>query len=124
LLALRDLILATAASTAGVGEIEECLKWGEPAYVTRNKSGSTIRLGWNKARPERYALLVHCQTDLIDRFRGEFPGIFTFEGNRAVVFDVADEIPTDELATCIASALTYHRSKKATARGERPTSIR
>lgn len=119
MLALRQLILTTAAATAGVGEIEECLKWGEPAYVTRNKSGSTIRLGWNKARPQQYALLVHCQTNLIDSFRSRFPGDFIFDGNRAVIFDVADDIPADQLAVCIASALTYHRTKKATTRNDR-----
>ena len=34
LMALRELILETAADTAEVGEIEETLKWGEPAYLT------------------------------------------------------------------------------------------
>ena len=34
LLARRALILKTAASTDGVGELEETLKWGEPAYLT------------------------------------------------------------------------------------------
>ena len=34
MLSLRELILTTAASTEGVGEIEEALKWGEPAYLT------------------------------------------------------------------------------------------
>ena len=44
LLALRELILQTAATTAGVGKLEETLKWGEPAYVTaESKGGSTIR---------------------------------------------------------------------------------
>ncbi len=43
LLALRELILRTAAATGGVGPIEETLKWGEPAYVTsQTGSGSTI----------------------------------------------------------------------------------
>ena len=46
LLALRKLILDTAASIEGVGPIEETLKWGQPAYLTsQSKSGSTIRLG-------------------------------------------------------------------------------
>ena len=56
LLALRRLILETAAATEGVGEIEETLKWGEPAYLTpRTRSGSPVRLGWKKARPDEYA---------------------------------------------------------------------
>ena len=34
LLALRELIFKTAASTKGVGKLEETLRWGEPAYIT------------------------------------------------------------------------------------------
>ena len=45
LMALRKIILETAANTAEVGEIEETLKWGEPAYLTsQSGSGSTIRI--------------------------------------------------------------------------------
>ena len=47
LLALRALIFEVAASTPGVGELEETLKWGEPAYLTtQSKSGSTVRIAW------------------------------------------------------------------------------
>ena len=35
LFVLRELIFATAAATEGVGELEETLKWGEPAYLTK-----------------------------------------------------------------------------------------
>ena len=34
LLVLRELIFDTAEKTEGVGEIEETLKWNEPAYLT------------------------------------------------------------------------------------------
>ena len=110
LLALREHILRTAASTEGVGEIEETLKWGEPAYVTsQRKSGSTIRIAWKKASPTRYAMYFNCQTTLVETFRTLFPRDFTFEGNRAITFDESDAIPSDALAFCIAAALTYHR---------------
>jgi Domain of unknown function (DU1801) len=90
LLALRALIFRTAASLAGVGRLEETLKWGEPAYVTaESKSGSTIR---------------------IERFRQRFPGALTFEGNRVIVLDQDGKIPAAALASCIASAPTYHRA--------------
>jgi hypothetical protein len=39
-----------------------------------------------------------------------------FEGNRAIVFDESDAVPTDALAVCIAAALTYHRDKAAALR--------
>lgn len=111
LLRLRELIFSTATATAGVGEIEETLKWGEPAYLTsQSKSGSTVRLGWKKARPTRYAMYFNCQTTLVESFRSLFPNDFGFEGSRALVFDEADSVPTDALAHCIAMALTYHRT--------------
>jgi hypothetical protein len=62
---LRELIFDVAASTDGVGEIEETLRWGEPAYLTsQSKSGTTIRIGWKSSRPAEYAVFFHCQTDL------------------------------------------------------------
>jgi hypothetical protein len=112
LLALRKLIFKTAFLTEGVGELEETLKWGEPAYLTsRSKSGTTIRIGWKKSSPSQYAMYFHCQTNLVDRFRTLFPTEFKFEGNRAIVFHVSDAVPVDSLGFCIAAALTYHRDK-------------
>lgn len=114
LLALRTLIFETAASTDGVGALQETLKWGEPAYVTAETgSGSTVRLGWKKDRPSRYAIYFHCQTNLIETFRRLFPNEFRFEGRRAIVFDASDAVPADALGFCIAAALTYHRNKAA-----------
>ncbi len=117
LLSLRELIYRTAAETEEAGEIEETLKWGEPAYLTKNKHGSTIRVGWKKSNPSQYALYFHCQTNLIETFRTLFADEFRFEGNRAIVFDEADHVPVDSLAFCIAAALTYHRSKSFTPKG-------
>ena len=112
LLALRDLIFKTAVSTEGVGKLEETLKWGEPAYVTaESKSGSTIRIAWKKRSPSQYGIYFHCQTNLVETFRTLFPNEFKFEGNRAIVFNESDTVPTESLAFCIAAALTYHRSK-------------
>jgi hypothetical protein len=114
LLALRRLILDTAAATPGVGEIEEMLKWGEPAYLTSaSKSGSTIRLGPVKSSPSQYALYFNCKTTLVDTFRTLFPVELHYEGNRAIVLEAADALPRDALAFCITAALTYHRRKSA-----------
>ena len=109
LLVLRELVFRTAASTEGVGELEETLKWGEPAYLTpATRSGSTVRLGWKKARPLEYALYFNCQTTLVDTFRTLFPKELRFEVNRAIVLLEADSVPTQALRFCIAAALTYH----------------
>ena len=110
MMALRELIFATAAATDGVGELEETLKWGEPAYLTSaSKSGSTIRIDWKAREPERCAMYFNCQTDLVGTFRTLFPNDFVFEGNRALVFEREAALPKDSLALCIAAALTYHR---------------
>jgi len=114
LLRLRALIYQTAAEIEGVGELEETLKWGEPAYLTaKSGSGTTIRIHRRKACADQYALYVHCQTNLIDTFRSRFPDILQFEGNRAIVFLLQDELPIEPLRACIAMALTYHQKKRA-----------
>jgi hypothetical protein len=111
LLALRSLILETAAATPGVGVLDETPKWGEPAYLTsQSKIGSTIRLGWNKSNAGQYAIYFNCQTDLVQTFRTLFPKELKFAGTRAIVFDEKDRAPADALAYCICAALTYHRT--------------
>jgi len=110
---LRRLILETAAATEGVGALEETLKWGQASYVTsQTKSGTTIRIDTLKGEEERYALFVHCQTNLIETFRELYPQTFRYQGNRAIVFDESDVLDEAALAHCIALALTYHASKK------------
>jgi hypothetical protein len=65
---LRALIFEVAAATPEAGPIVECLKWGQPAYLTaETKSGSTIRLG--VPRSGGFALYTHCRTTLLSDFR-------------------------------------------------------
>jgi hypothetical protein len=109
LMALRELIFDVAASTDGVGELDETLKWGEPAYVTRSRSGSTIRLGWKASAPEEAAMYFICTTGLVDTFRELYPRSFRFGGNRAILFDARSKLQEKALRHCIALALTYHR---------------
>jgi len=112
LLSLRDLILSTAESRQ-IGALDECLKWGEPAYLTTSSSGTTIRLAWSAKRPRQYGLYVNCQTDLIATWRDQFGGTFTYEGNRGLIFGLDETPPQDALKTSITAALTYHRRKKS-----------
>jgi len=113
LLALRELILNTAEFTDGVGLLEETLKWGQPAYLTsETRSGSTIRLGALDATDRHdYAMYFICHTNLVDGFEAIFGDVFVYEGNRALLFSLGDELPRDELTECVARALTYHRKK-------------
>lgn len=113
LAALRRLILETAATTEGVGALEETLKWGQPSYLTTaTKSGSTIRLDQVKSASNQYAMYFHCQTDLIATFRALYPTAFRYGGNRSIVFDLDDEVAEAPLRHCVALALTYHLRKK------------
>jgi hypothetical protein len=113
LLALRRLILDTAAATKGVGGLQETLKWGQPSYLTAaTKSGSTIRIDQVKASANQYAVYFHCQTDLVTTFRELYPTELAFAGNRAIMFTAGDVIPEAALRHCVALALTYHLRKR------------
>src|ERR1700712_5622755 len=117
LLALRRLILDTAAATKGVGALEETLKWGQPSYLTAaTKSGSTIRIDQVKASANQYAVYFHCQTDLVATFRELYPNELTTAGNRAVIFNADDAIPEAALRHCLGLALTYHLRKRTAVR--------
>lgn len=105
--ALRELILETAAQLPDVGEVTECLKWGQPAFTTpQTKSGSTIRIGCPKSGG--FALYAHCQTNIISSFAATFPGQDTIEGNRAIHFSDVDQIDPGRHGKLIAHALRYH----------------
>ena len=113
-LALRKLILETAARTQGVGALTETLKWGEPAYLTnQSKSGTTLRLGWD-ATARSISLFVHCQTTLIGEWRDRYGDALNFVGNRELRLPADAPLPIDKLQHCVAMALTYHSRKKRT----------
>ncbi|MEM7112732.1 MAG: DUF1801 domain-containing protein [Chloroflexota bacterium] len=120
LLNLRKLIFEVAATTEGVGQIDEALRWGQPSYLTvKPKSGSTIRIGQTKADNGQVAMYFHCQTNLVSTFRRLHPTAFQYEGNRAIIFDEKNDIAIDALKQCIALALTYHLNKKRKAFSEK-----
>jgi len=112
LLEVRDLIFETAAAIERVGPLTETLKWGEPAYLTQaTGSGSTIRLGWFRSSERACAVLFNCRTTLIDDFRSQFPDVFAYEKNRAILLDANKPLPEAPLSTCLGMALTYHRRR-------------
>jgi hypothetical protein len=109
---VRTLILTVARETEVVGPLVETLKWGEPAYLTEaSGSGSTIRLGWPKARPSHAAVYFNCKTTLIATFRDMFPSVFEYKGDRAILLDVDGAMDEKALSLCISMALTYHVAK-------------
>lgn len=116
MLALRELIYEVAEKTEGVGELQEAIKWGEPAYLTsKPKSGTTIRIDWKSKNPDQIGLYVSCNTTLIETFRKRFGNEMEFEGNRAIILSSKEELPVDKLMICIQLALRYHLDKKHSA---------
>lgn len=109
---LRSLILDVPSRIKEVGHLEETLRWSEPAYITsETKSGSLIRIHHYPSKAFDYAMYFHCGTNLVETFRGLFPGCFKFDGNRAIQFMLEDDLPVKELKQCIELALTYNLQK-------------
>lgn len=109
MLDLRDLIIQTAKEIDNITVLEETLKWNEPSYLT--KYGSTLRMDWKPKSPNQYAMYFQCSSRLVATFRSLFSNHLQFEGNRAIVFQLDDEIPIEVLKHCIKAALTYHQVK-------------
>ncbi|AUP78834.1 DUF1801 domain-containing protein [Flavivirga eckloniae] len=106
---LRELIMETASEIEGLNNLEETLKWGEPSYLT--KKGSTIRIDWKSKNPNQYAMYFQCTSRLVSTFRTIYKSTLNFEGKRAIVLQLKEELPKDALKNCIAAALTYHKVK-------------
>jgi hypothetical protein len=112
LLALRRLIHDVAASTPGVGPLEETLKWDQPSFLTStSNSGTTIRIDQLSKTDDRPALFVPCQTDLIATYKEIYPDSLRYQGKRAIILDPDEPLPEEELRHCIALALTYKRRR-------------
>lgn len=108
LLTIRNWIFEVAENTEGVGRIEECLKWGEPSFLTLSpKSGSTLRLSGMKKSPSEYGLFVHCQTGLVEEFQIVYPD-FKYDKTRGVIFDINQPMEINAIKQFIYLALTYH----------------
>ncbi|MGK0366501.1 MAG: hypothetical protein ACI85O_003574 [Saprospiraceae bacterium] len=108
--ALRNLIIETAKEIDEIQEIEETLKWGEPSYLV--KKGSTIRIDWKTKTPHQYAMYFKCTSKLVVTFREVYGDVFNYENNRAILFNLEEEIPEKELKECTRMALQYHTIKQ------------
>ena len=104
LLALRQLVLEAADTP-----LEETLKWGEPSYLV--KGGSAVRFDWKEKTPQQYFLFFNCKTKLVDTFRELYSGDLEFQGNRAIVLNLNEPIPSAILQHCIELSLKYKSIK-------------
>lgn len=106
---LRKLIIGVAEDLEHINQIEETLKWGEPSYLV--KKGSTLRMDWKAKNPNQYAMYFQCTSQLVPTFQMVFGKMFTYEGKRAIIFQMNEKIPVAELKKCIQTTLTYHKVK-------------
>ena len=108
LFSLRELIIK-ASRDCGISNLEETLKWGEPAYLS--KQGSTIRIDWKPKSPEIIWVFFNCKTTLIETFKELYLHELTFDGNRGIALNRREALPKAVLLGCFAMALRYHKLK-------------
>ncbi|APX11725.1 hypothetical protein [Tateyamaria omphalii] len=101
------------ATSEDVGPLDESLKWGQPSWrPKRARTGSTLRLDWSPATPDRLLAFVDCKTDLAAQMDHRFPGQFHNDGRRALGFDTTHPLDKDAVWQLARLTLTYHRSKR------------
>ena len=109
---LRKLILSTARSLEGAGEITQALRWGQFSFLTlESSSGSTVRIDSKRNDTETVAIYFHCQSGLIEHFKELYPDQLKYEGQRAIVLNADAPLPEATLRHCISLALTHHLRK-------------
>ncbi|MFT6005917.1 MAG: hypothetical protein ACI9SX_000888 [Pseudoalteromonas tetraodonis] len=108
LLALRALILK-AAEKLEMSDLEETLKWGEPAYLCQH--GSTIRINWKPKASNSLYVFFNRKTILVETFRELYQYDLKFLGNRAIVLNRDEELSLSVLESCFSMALRYHHIK-------------
>ena len=106
---IRELIFATAkAENSEI--IEETLKWGEPSF--KATKGTPIRMDWKEKTPDKFYIFFNCQTAMIDTCREIYGTRLSFEGNRAIVLTLSEELPIEILQRCFSLAVKYQLLKQ------------
>lgn len=108
LTAMRQLIFEVGAELDEVSSIEESLKWGQPSYAPKPKTGTPIRLGVTKDGTP--TLFVHCQTTLVSDLEANNPHDLRTIDNRAVVLPGGAVADNGGLRGFVKAALKYHLS--------------
>lgn len=109
---VRRLIFQIAAEL-DLGQVEETLKWGEPSYSIKSsvKIASPVRIDWKLTSPEQYYVFFNCHTKLVDTFRELYGEQLEFQGNRAIVLNIATPFLEPAIKHCLRMALTYQKIK-------------
>lgn len=105
-------IVHDAAQTADVGDLNETLKWNEPAWLPLKRGiGSTLRSSWSPKRPDALGIFLNCNSTLPETMRSLYPSTFEFDGKRSIYLPLNTPLPTEALHHCAHLTLTYHRAK-------------
>ncbi|MGM0241304.1 DUF1801 domain-containing protein [Enterococcus sp. AZ103] len=99
---LQNLIRSTANEQRK--DLIEESKWGQLSISCKNST--PIRI--DKFSDSEIALFVHCQTNLIEKWRALFSTQLNFSGNRAILLSLDSPLPEKQLKMCIDMALNYH----------------
>lgn len=106
-------IVHDVATKAEIGPLDESLKWGQPAWrPKRARTGSTLRVDWSPATPDRLMAYVDCKTNLAAQMDTRFPGQFHNDGRRALGFSLRTALDEDAVWQLAHLTLTYHRAKR------------
>ncbi len=108
LLEIRAAVYEVAGED-NLDEVTETLKWGEPAYLT--KQGSTLRIDWKSKNPDHVSVYFNCNTTLVGTFKELYGDIFYIVGNREIQLPISASIPMTQLKACISMSLRYHAIK-------------
>ncbi|MDF1728146.1 MAG: hypothetical protein P1U53_10410 [Sulfitobacter sp.] len=110
--ACRALFLSRAEAR-DIGPLEESLKWGQPAWrPVKPRTGSTLRLMWLEAQPDRLSLYVDCKTDIAARMRSLYPDLPFNDGQRRIDLDLTKALPEQAVAHLADMTLCYHLARR------------
>ena len=108
LLVLRRLIFKVAREYPDLGGLTETLRWNESTYIPLNaKTGTSLRIAWNRRRPSEFGVFVNCNTDLIADFKKQHRTL-TYQKTRAIIFKDNETVPLKEIAQFIRNVFTYN----------------
>ena len=109
LLEIRELVYQVANEHEEIGPLTETLKWSQPSFQTEvSGSGTTGRI--DRHTDNEVAIFFHCQTSLVETFRELLPEL-NYLKNRAIILNVNEPLPVDEVKVCLDMALTYKLDK-------------
>ncbi|MCB1643980.1 MAG: DUF1801 domain-containing protein [Pseudomonadales bacterium] len=107
-----------AAQSSGQAAPEQSLKWGEPAFSTRQ--GSPVRFDWKAKQPDTISLYFNCQTSLADTFRELYGEQLDIQGNRELRLPLQGEWPDAVIRHCLQMAVNYKSWRKLPLLGQVP----